>query len=685
MPLSPDFKKLLEQIKLTFCISHKDFLDYTKTLLKKKNLSNIDFFFGFFINQCDKHLKDDYSNYLIENYEFLLINDYTKSTFGISDEMYKNILILCICKDNIYIDIDVILSKITRTRIYNNNIDDVSKIYTEITRIILTELNIFNGDKKYFEILIGIQDLITFYLYSIRYLVIIHRLVYEISNNILLYQEVSLEVAEYYAFESLTPAYTFIAEDCKKQFNLKLDASSSGLQQIGFLLEDDTNIELLEFSSITVPRTKNVGYDLILDIFIKDYADTNKCKQLRKYIESIKYTLDVDNSNNTEEYDDQEVIIPDNVGISTKNENMYVLVKSSIFSRDTIKALVMVIGYSGTVYGQTNRLYNDIIKKLRYNLVSISKNMFKVIRSICLQVVKIINEIIANNYTTLNEYLTLVHNIATKTTNKGIRLKSETLNVIFNPKITLVQTLKINTFDPINKIEVRAKRRKIGYFGHQTDIKALKSTLPPRIAHILDSTVLYYHKLIYDIMVPRNNLFSVHDSFTYTNDGSISTKDFKDLLRLSYYATYKKNFIEEILINNNIDPKQLLFEKKSIFKDVTDLYIDMLIKSPRLQYLITGQYRYTTTYSTLNYKYFNKVFITIKATDKELNDINTFISKELPGKTVLTEQLKLMYTIKYYLSLIDVITKRISAYVCNDDDVLKQKLRYIISNDNFFK
>jgi hypothetical protein len=369
------------------------------------------------------------------------------------------------------------------------------------------------NDPKQFELMPFIHDLVRYFICEAQFIYIISESITHVENN---NQGVKANINM--LIESTQDYLSTLRIDIFKDFIIKIDATSSGLQQLGLLLEDNNNINLLEFSSIKTSNKTLVGYDLILDIVSRNY-EKGMYPNLKQNIQCIPV-------------------------------NYQELVKTNLLSRKTIKSLVMVIGYSGTEYGQVNNVFDNLYSMLRVNGFVVQPLDYLLIKDIIKTIVEIINNIIKTDYKILVYYINLTKRIARLTAKDGVVIKSKNLKTILAPKLRLFHTVKINIINKTTKKEVRDKRRKVSYFGREIDVHKMENTLAPRLAHIMDSIILYYFKLFFNIIKPSNNIISIHDCFMYSQ---VSTKQVKNILRLAYYAAFKENLLQQIIITNNLE------------------------------------------------------------------------------------------------------------------------------------
>jgi peptidoglycan hydrolase-like protein with peptidoglycan-binding domain len=453
----------------------------------------------------------------------------------------------------------------------------------------------------------------------------------------------------------------------RKYNNFRLDHVSSGLQIIGFLLNDDT---LLEYTNVIQPKDKVrktltlTILDKLSNIVNKDYINVitniintqqknllvNESKYkvspqelyhksssyyqkvtvsdiIQKYIpstistigalenylwnfqEDLKQLLDVYNRMLKDNKGDlkksgikkllreikEAVKITNNAYTEMQNLSKFThnvfniksyfhqyfgkqgnLIENFIFSKATVKAVVMPKSYNASTSADIKRFKERLQTYLTYNYITIPNNDWdsfnKAITFTSIYIVKVINTLI-NDLTggAVNKFQSWMKEIvSTATGHNGILIPHAYIQLIVTPKEPIIKQIKTTTYNAVEQKIKRNHRLTITHYSTKVSKSKLINSLGANLIHVCDSLpVLNTKKVTYLFTDNMIRFTTMHDAYTFGNiffkrnsDKTIididtykcnSSKTYMlDQIRIGIYLSFKINPMHELFKLNNI-------------------------------------------------------------------------------------------------------------------------------------
>lgn len=458
---------------------------------------------------------------------------------------------------------------------------------------------------------------------------------------------------------------TFIETKTVKNFigcikDYKLDFTGSGQILISILINDEA---FLEFSNVSRKDRTNIlgGYDKVLNIF------KGKYKEIHNYANIDTFLLLFENS-----------IIRNRL-------------KNLIFSRNTVKNDLMVKGYSGTLFGSADKIYNKIKHYLDYNCYPIynnNANIIKELKKMSRKIAKELDSIIEELCPAISErYLKLIKNIVEDIKDdkdKDIIIPNPIMTYHIKPRKREEIEMKLNLIDISSKKLKRSSRRIISYYTLETDYKRLKRSLGADIIQGFDAVVAYYIKKIIQLLNPSLRVATIFDAFIFSEH--ISLDVFRNISRLACQLTFKENFVENLIKSNNITNNEFYQSfKDNIFNSIKGNVLEQIVESSFFTYLLNNQNKWLFTNNQCNLKFFLNSFNYLNTF--EIEKYNKFLIMEnFSNEENTLEELRDLYKLKFiFIELRWALDELYRNFYMNNINHTISTLNEIMNNNDFIK
>lgn len=489
--------------------------------------------------------------------------------------------------------------------------------------------------------------------------------------------------------------------------NMRLDYVSSGLQLIAITLGDK---DLMTFAAVQKAKDlTEVSYMSILNKLKTNY-DTNKK-------EEVSIAIDTFLSN----FDGKELSY----------------LKDFIFSKATVKDIVMLIAYSGTLRGFSDDFFVKFKNYINHNLILLNDKCYTDFYKMRKLLITTIYKMIIIEYPGTKFFANWTREAAKiikNSNNNGFIIDAPHISYMITPnkyKTIKLRTNKIN----INTLKVERKaRHNVSFFTSSLDSIKLMNAGGANIIQTLDASIVFFFKQTLSIFSSDEiRIATLFDAFLFSNnftdDIYSNLPIVKDLLRLSTYLTFKYNVLDKIiekndLINKNLqrmDTKKKMKKETvkdfktyfgNIFSEIDDttFIFENVFTSRLWHYIFMHRHLWLTKEDKINKNFYLNAFSTY-ANDTDWAEFNEAMKSSLRlynkefsyilAKYNIKEPYELFHktdnkdlnpikmnlVIQYMLDMQGDIIQNFKSNMFDDknSDSLIIKLRNILNNDDFVK